>query len=164
VVATARPTAPSTCWRWGAWAGDPRPRAYVARRTAEGLSKPEIIRCLKRYLARELSPSGIMPLYTPLGGSWLNMTESIQRILARRALAGQQPASPADIIAWLEATARAWNAEPTPCEWGGRRHARRERAYRRLHPLGGSGACTRNPLRRRLHVIEQWRHSWQVTH
>ena len=33
---------------------DPRTRAYVARRTAEGLSKPEIIRCLKRYLAREL--------------------------------------------------------------------------------------------------------------
>ena len=29
-------------------------RAYVARRTAEGLSKPEIIRCLKRYLAREI--------------------------------------------------------------------------------------------------------------
>ncbi len=31
-----------------------RTRAYVARRTAEGLSKKEIIRCLKRYLAREL--------------------------------------------------------------------------------------------------------------
>jgi transposase len=31
-----------------------RTRAYVARRTAEGLSKPEIIRCLKRYLAREI--------------------------------------------------------------------------------------------------------------
>jgi transposase len=30
-----------------------RTRAYVARRTAEGLSKPEIIRCIKRYLARE---------------------------------------------------------------------------------------------------------------
>ena len=28
--------------------------AYVARRTAEGRSKPEIMRCLKRYLAREL--------------------------------------------------------------------------------------------------------------
>ncbi len=27
---------------------------YAARRTAEGLSKREIIRCLKRYLAREL--------------------------------------------------------------------------------------------------------------
>jgi len=29
---------------------------------------------------------GIMPLYTPLGGSWLNMVESVQRILKRRAL------------------------------------------------------------------------------
>ena len=33
---------------------DPRTQAYVARRTAHGLSKREIIRCLKRYLAREL--------------------------------------------------------------------------------------------------------------
>ena len=32
----------------------PRTRAYVERRTKEGLSKPEIIRCLKRYLAREV--------------------------------------------------------------------------------------------------------------
>lgn len=29
-------------------------RAYVQRRTAQGLSKPEIIRCLKRYVAREI--------------------------------------------------------------------------------------------------------------
>jgi len=29
-------------------------RAYVERRTAEGLSKAEIIRCLKRYVAREI--------------------------------------------------------------------------------------------------------------
>ena len=27
---------------------------YVKRRTAEGKSKPEIIRCLKRYVAREI--------------------------------------------------------------------------------------------------------------
>jgi transposase len=27
---------------------------YVARRTAEGKSKKEIIRCLKRYVAREV--------------------------------------------------------------------------------------------------------------
>ena len=33
---------------------DPRTRAYATRRTSEGLSKPEIIRCLKRYVAREL--------------------------------------------------------------------------------------------------------------
>ena len=29
---------------------------YIARRTAEGLTKQEIIRCLKRYVARELFP------------------------------------------------------------------------------------------------------------
>jgi transposase len=31
----------------------PRTRAYAERRTAEGKTKPEIIRCLKRYIARE---------------------------------------------------------------------------------------------------------------
>lgn len=33
---------------------DERTRAYVARRTAEGRTKREIIRCLKRYAAREV--------------------------------------------------------------------------------------------------------------
>jgi transposase len=33
---------------------DDRTRAYVAKRTAEGKSKKEIIRCLKRYIAREI--------------------------------------------------------------------------------------------------------------
>jgi transposase len=33
---------------------DPRTRAYVARRRAEGLSTQEIMRCLKRYVAREI--------------------------------------------------------------------------------------------------------------
>ncbi len=33
---------------------DPRTRAYVERRTKEGLSKKEIIRVLKRYVAREV--------------------------------------------------------------------------------------------------------------
>jgi DNA-binding transcriptional regulator YhcF (GntR family) len=32
----------------------PATRAYVERRTKEGLSKKEIIRCLKRYVAREV--------------------------------------------------------------------------------------------------------------
>jgi len=35
---------------------DPRTRAYVTRRTAEGLSTKEIQRCLKRYIVRELYP------------------------------------------------------------------------------------------------------------
>ncbi len=33
---------------------DERTRSYVAKRTAEGKSKKEIIRCLKRYIAREV--------------------------------------------------------------------------------------------------------------
>ncbi|MGD0064869.1 MAG: transposase, partial [Streptosporangiaceae bacterium] len=35
---------------------DPATRAYAERRTAEGKSKKEIIRCLKRYVAREVYP------------------------------------------------------------------------------------------------------------
>ena len=33
---------------------DARTRAYVARRIQEGLSKREVMRCLKRYVAREI--------------------------------------------------------------------------------------------------------------
>jgi transposase len=33
---------------------DERTRTYVARRTKEGKTKKEIIRCLKRYIAREV--------------------------------------------------------------------------------------------------------------
>jgi len=77
---------------------------------------------------------GILPLFTPLGGSWLNMAESIQRIIQRRALAGQYPQDVATIIAWLEATVAGWNAHPTPFVWGGKRQNRRQRAReRRLH-------------------------------
>jgi len=34
----------------------PATRAYVEHCTGEGKSKPEIIRCLKRYVAREIYP------------------------------------------------------------------------------------------------------------
>lgn len=95
-----------------------------------------------------LMDHGIMPLYTPLGGSWLNMAESAQRIIVSRALSGQHPSAPEQIMEWLEATARAWNREPTPFVWGGPRHLRRERARQRRHALGGSGACTLRPLQR----------------
>ena len=107
---------------------------------------------------------GIMPLYTPLGGSWLNMAESIQRVLKRRALDGTHPASPEEIIAALEATARGWNHDPTPFVWGGQRAARRDRARQRRHALGGSGAQTHRPVRRRTAKATQWRRSCQPTH
>lgn len=40
---------------------DPRTRAYVTRRTAQGLSKKEIIRCLKRYIARDVHTALLAP-------------------------------------------------------------------------------------------------------
>jgi hypothetical protein len=107
---------------------------------------------------------GIMPLYTPLGGSWLNMAESIQRVLKRRALEGTHPTTAEEIIVGLEATARGWNRHPTPFIWGGPRAARRERARQRRHALGGSGAMTYRPVRRRAATAAQWRRPCQPTH
>jgi hypothetical protein len=47
----------ANCALWGIvitrLRNDPRTRAYMARRLAEGRSKPEVIRVLKRYVARE---------------------------------------------------------------------------------------------------------------
>jgi len=105
---------------------------------------------------------GIMPLYTPLGGSWLNMAESIQRILKRRALGGQHPEQTGQIIGWFQAVARHWNAAPTPFVWGGKRMERRRRQRERCHRVGGSGACTRGPIRRRTNSL--WPHARQMTH
>jgi len=107
---------------------------------------------------------GIMPLYTPLGGSWLNMAESVQRIIVRRALAGQSPETPQQIIEALEATAQSWNREPTPFVWGGKRAARRQRSRQRRHALGGSGACTQRPVRQRTGILKKWLTSNQPTH
>lgn len=95
---------------------------------------------------------GVLPLYTPLGGSWLNMAESVQRIITRRALEGQHPHSAQEVMDWLAATTRGWNAAPTPFAWGGKRQQRRWRARQRRHgrhALGGSGAVTQHPLPRR---------------
>lgn len=95
-----------------------------------------------------LCAHGVMPLYTPLGGSWLNMAESVQRILTRRALDGQHPQSAHQVMEWLAATVTGWNAAPTPFVWGGKRQQRRWRQRHRRHALGGSGAVTHRPIRR----------------
>lgn len=107
---------------------------------------------------------GVMPLYTPLGGSWLNMAESIQRIITRRALAGRYLQTPQQIMDALEATVKGWNQDPTPFHWGGKRHARRLRSRQRQHALAGSGACTRRPLRPRPSALEKSLSGCQVTH
>lgn len=90
---------------------------------------------------------GVMPLYTPVSGSWLNMAESIQRVLKRRALDGEHPTNPEEIISRFVGVAKHWNAAPTPFVWGGKRAARRKRQRERQHAVGGSGAWTRRPIR-----------------
>ena len=84
---------------------------------------------------------GIRPLDTPLGNSWLNRTESVQRIREHRGLAGQHPSTVGEIIVHLEAAAQGWNAVPTPFVRGRRRCLRRQRSRQRQHALGRSGAC-----------------------
>lgn len=114
---------------------DPLPslRMLLIWDNLQGHRTPEMVNWLLEH--------GIMPLYTPVAGSCYNMAESVQHILKSRALDGHHPRSPAQIIAWLEATARGWNTNPTPFVWGGIRYARRQ-AARIRHRLRGSGACT----------------------
>ena len=104
-------------WFEGLWVRPNLPTALPAPRLLLVLDN------LKGHKSTELVSwfysQGIIPLYTPLGGFWLNMAESIQRILKRRALDGQHPTSPTQIIDWLEAAARGWNRDPTPFVWGG---------------------------------------------
>ncbi|MFK7844326.1 MAG: transposase [Rhodothermales bacterium] len=107
---------------------------------------------------------GIMPLYTPLSGSWLNMAESIQRILKQRALAGTHPKTPEEIIEWLEAAARGWNRDPTPFEWGGKRKERRARSRIRRQKIGGSYAFTRRSMRTSKTLLQKWQRLNHMTH
>src|SRR4051794_20025310 len=112
-----------------------------------------------------LCAHGVMPLYTPVGGSWLNRAESIERVLKRRALDGQHPHSPAEIGTWFEQTAQSWNKQPTPFVWNGKRRQRRRSGGEPMHRLGGSGACTHKPLRRsRAAGADTCQTAHQVTH
>lgn len=89
---------------------------------------------------------GVALLYTPLGGSWLNMAESVQRIIIRRTISGQHYQSSKELMDALCSVTRGWNAHPTPFIWGGKRKERRLRARERRHSLGGSAAYSRKPL------------------
>jgi hypothetical protein len=50
-------------------ASDPATQAYVQRRTQQGLSKNEIVRCLKRYIARQLYRLLTASIEAPIGAS-----------------------------------------------------------------------------------------------
>ena len=124
--------------QWQTWEGRPCPdlpplRLLLVWDTLAGHLSPERVIWLSHH--------GVLPLYTPLSGSWLNLAESVQRILVRRALAAQHPQTPDQIIGWLEETVAGWNAAPTPFTWHGKRYARRQRARaRRRQRLAGSQA------------------------
>jgi hypothetical protein len=86
-------------------------------------------------------------MFTPLAGSWLNMAESIQRLLKRRALDGQAYASPQHLIHALEAVAAHWNRHPTPLVWSGKRRQRRRTAALPTFSLPASGAAATRSVR-----------------
>ena len=115
--------------RWASWLGheptEPLPplRLILIWDNLAGHLSWSIVRWLYRQ--------GVLPLYTPLSGSWLNLAESVQRIIVRRALDGQHPQTRDDLIAWLDDAVVGWNAAPTPFVWHGKRSERRQRARQR---------------------------------
>ena len=126
--------------RWSTWLGrEPREPLPPLRlvliwdNLAGHLSWP-IVRWLFRH--------GVMALYTPLSGSWLNLAESIQRIIVRRALDGHHPQSQDELITWLDDTVAGWNTNPTPFTWHDKRYERRQRARQRR---GGPAAAPTLP-------------------
>jgi hypothetical protein len=133
-------------WDWHSHAADldrflPPVRLLVTLDNLKGHHTPAFVQwCTQR---------GICLLYTPIAGSWLNLAEAVQRILATRALVGQHPESAQQVMDWLAAEVRGWNAHPTPFVWGGKRAARRQRALARRHALGGAAGYTHRPLTRR---------------
>ena len=127
--------------RWATWLGhaprEPLPplRLLLIWDNLAGHLSWSIVRWLVQH--------GVMPLYTPISGSWLNMAESVQRIIVRRALDGHHPQSQDDLITWLDDTVAGWNANPTPFVWHGKRFERRQRARQRR--LGGPPATLAHP-------------------
>lgn len=93
---------------------------------------------------------GIMPLYTPIAGSWLNMAESVQSIVKRRALGGEHPKTAEETIHRLEEAIESWDRHPTPFIWGGKRARRRERRREKLRKLQGSGARVKEKGRSKI--------------
>src|SRR3989440_4960630 len=156
------PPAPETVpqgRRWQDW------DIYPAAEQLDRFFPPVRMLLIWDNLAGHKSPSltqwcaehGILLLSTPNAGSWLNMAESVQRIIKRRALQGYHVYDVEILKDWFRETIEGWNRHPTPFIWGGKRHARRDRAYARRHRLGGSGATTRYVLPQRIRSVRYYR-------
>jgi hypothetical protein len=130
----------TAAWEWrerALWALDTPQRRRLVWDNLKGHYTPER---LDWSAAR-----GVWPLFTPLGGSWLNLAESVQRLVVRRALAGQRPRIQESTMTWLREAMAGWNEHPTPFVWSGLRAARRLRAPDRRPAVARSGGCTRRP-------------------
>lgn len=110
--------------------GDPATVAYVERRTKEGRSMREIVRCLKRHVAREIYRHLVHPEPVPLGadlradrlaagislktvaealGTWPTRISELERALKFDTGLAQR------YVRWLEEQRRQEEAEPVPC-------------------------------------------------
>lgn len=151
--------------RWQDW--DPFPAAEQLDRFVPPLRMLLILDTLAGHSSRDLvswcHEHGIGLLYTPCAGSWLTMAESVQRIIIRRALEGHHIDDVEILKDWLRDTIEGWNRHPTPFIWGGKRHARRDRAYARRHRQGGSGATTQYVVPRRVRSVRYYRHVGNAT-
>jgi len=128
---------------WATWLGHEPPVPLPPLRAL--LIWDNLAGHLSTHIVSWLSAHGVLPLYTPLGGSWLNMTESVQRIVCGRALNGTHPQTQEELLTSLDEAVAGWNAQPTPFTWGGKRYERRQRAReRRQRRLGGSGAVAQH--------------------
>ncbi|MGH3180519.1 MAG: helix-turn-helix domain-containing protein [Streptosporangiaceae bacterium] len=149
------PGAASTGRRWADW--DIYPGAEHLDRFFPPVRVLLILDNLAGHQSHSLvqwcAEQGILLLLTPCAGSWLNMAESVQRIIRRRAVEGHHPENTEILKVWFRETVQGWNRHPTPFLWGGKRHARRDRAYARRHRQGGSGAVTLRPVPRRIRSI-----------
>ncbi|HEY7413684.1 MAG TPA: hypothetical protein VH593_00710, partial [Ktedonobacteraceae bacterium] len=86
------------CAQWETWPGHPPSRPLPPLRIV--LVRDNLAGHLSYDLLGWFVDHGVRPLYTPIGGSWLTMAESVQRIIVPRALAGQHPKTPQEFIGW----------------------------------------------------------------
>ncbi len=140
-AASASEVAPPVLAEWAPWRGHAPPEPLPPLRLI--LIWDNRAGHLSWAIVRWLLEHGVMPLDTPLGGSWLNMAASLHRSSVTRARAGHHPQSAAELIPWLAATVAGGNAAPPPFVWDGTRRERRTRARHRR--LGGSGAALADP-------------------
>ncbi len=159
ILAQCPPAPPAAARRWATW--DWQADSHLLDAHLPPIRIIVVLDNRKGHHTHSLVPwcaeRGVLLRHTPVGGSWLTLAESVQRIVVRRALAGPHPQSVPELQDWLLAAARGGNADPTPFTWGGKRAARRARARERRHALGGSGGYCRRPIRRRPSLFEQRR-------